>query len=86
MAGELSAEKGLRFEDYKGAMRNLLQMELVGPDAVAKLERLPGFRNVLVHEYVELELERVLDALDELQPVAKFCRAVHARFLAESNG
>jgi uncharacterized protein YutE (UPF0331/DUF86 family) len=36
------------------------------------LERLPGFRNVLIHEYVALDLDRVIQALDQLQPVENF--------------
>ena len=33
-------------------------------DVVAELERIPGFRNVVIHEYVALDLDRVVDALD----------------------
>jgi uncharacterized protein YutE (UPF0331/DUF86 family) len=39
---------------------------------VNELDRLPGFRNVLVHEYVALEMERVMEALDRLQPIEEF--------------
>jgi uncharacterized protein YutE (UPF0331/DUF86 family) len=39
---------------------------------VRKLERLPGFRNVVIHEYVALDLDRVVEALDELSPVEAF--------------
>ena len=37
-----------------------------------KLERLPGFRNVMVHKYVTLDLDRVIEALDELEPIDEF--------------
>ncbi len=40
------------------------------------LERLPGFRNVLVREYVALDLGRVVEALDELEPIERFARIV----------
>ena len=33
-----------------------------------ELERLPGFRNVLVHEYVGLDMDRVIEALERLAP------------------
>jgi uncharacterized protein YutE (UPF0331/DUF86 family) len=69
IAGELSARRGLRFDDYTGAVRNLRQHEGFTEDVVAKLARLPGFRNVVIHEYVALDLERVLEALHDLEPV-----------------
>jgi uncharacterized protein YutE (UPF0331/DUF86 family) len=43
---------------------------------VRKLERLPGFRNVVIHEYVALDLDRVVDALDDLAPVEQFLEVV----------
>jgi uncharacterized protein YutE (UPF0331/DUF86 family) len=39
---------------------------------VRELEWLPGFRNVLVHEYVALDMARVVEALDRLGPVEHF--------------
>jgi uncharacterized protein with HEPN domain len=44
----------------------------------AALERLPGFRNVLIHEYVALDLERVVEALNDLEPIEEFARLVRA--------
>lgn len=35
-------------------------------------QRLPGFREVLVHGYVALDLARVVEALDELEPTERF--------------
>jgi hypothetical protein len=43
LAGELSARRGMPFEDYRQAVRNPSGMNLVAPDTVAALERLPGF-------------------------------------------
>jgi uncharacterized protein YutE (UPF0331/DUF86 family) len=43
---------------------------------VRELERLPGFRNVLVHEHVALDMRRVVGALDGLEPVRQFVRVV----------
>jgi uncharacterized protein YutE (UPF0331/DUF86 family) len=72
VAGELSARRGERFEDYTGAVRNLGQDPRFSPDLVRALERLPGFRNVLVHEYTALDMERVVEALNGLDPVQQF--------------
>ena len=43
---------------------------------VAELERLPGFRNVLVHEYLDLDLARAVEALHRFEPVERFVRIV----------
>jgi uncharacterized protein YutE (UPF0331/DUF86 family) len=76
MAGELSARRGDRFEDYTEAVRNLARDQRFPADLVQALERLPGFRNVLIHEYVALDMERVVEALDALEPVERFMTIV----------
>jgi len=76
VAGELSARRGERFEDYAGAIRSLGRDARFPPDLVRSLERLPGFRNVLVHEYVALDLQRAVEALEELDPIERFVEIV----------
>jgi uncharacterized protein YutE (UPF0331/DUF86 family) len=76
IAGELGARHGLRFEDYTQAVRNLGSLEGFSPDLVERLARLPGFRNVLLHEYVELDYAVAVAALDDLRPVEQFVRIV----------
>jgi uncharacterized protein YutE (UPF0331/DUF86 family) len=78
IAGELSAKSGRRFETYGEAIRNLAADERFPADVIAKLEPMPGFRNVLVHEYVSLEMRRVVEALDQLEPVERFADVVAA--------
>ncbi len=76
IAGELSARRGLRFEDYTAAVANLSVFAEIPPAVVSELLPLPGFRNVLIHEYVALDLERVVDALGRLDSIARFAAAV----------
>ena len=76
IASELSARHGLAFDDYTEAVRNLGNLNLVDDATLADLDRLPGFRNIVVHEYVKLDLERVVQATDRLQPVRTFLEAV----------
>jgi uncharacterized protein YutE (UPF0331/DUF86 family) len=49
---------------------------------VAELERLPGVRNVLIHEYVALDFDRVLEAFGTLDVIEQFAGIV-ARLEAE---
>jgi uncharacterized protein YutE (UPF0331/DUF86 family) len=78
IAAELSGRARLPFDDYRGAIRNLEQLGFE-PTLVASLARLPGFRNVLMHEYVALDLGRAVRALDELEPVRRFANEVRDR-------
>jgi uncharacterized protein YutE (UPF0331/DUF86 family) len=78
IAGELSARRGDRFEDYTEAVRNLARDPRFPPQLVEELERVPGFRNVIIHEYVALDLGRVVDALSRLEPIEDFVRIVAA--------
>jgi len=82
IAGELSARRGEAFEDYTQAVRNLARDARFPSDLVRELERLPGFRNVIIHEYVALDMDRVVTALAGLDPVERFAEIV--RRLAES--
>lgn len=78
IAGELSARRGERFEDYTEAVRNLARDERFEADLVLALEPLPGFRNILIHDYVALDLDRVVEALDSLDPIERFYAVVHS--------
>ncbi len=78
VAAELSSRRGDRFEDYTAAIKNLVRDARFAPELVAKLERLPGFRNVVIHAYVALDLERVIAALNEIEPIERFAEVVAA--------
>lgn len=72
IAGDLSARRGERFEDYTEAVRSLGGDSRFPPEVVRGLEPLLGFRNVVVHGYIALDMARVVDALDRLGPVEHF--------------
>lgn len=78
VAGELAARRGDRFEDYTEAVRHLARDTRFPPELVEQLEPLPGFRNVVIHEYVALDLQRVVEALDRLDPVERFAEIVRS--------
>ncbi len=76
ISAELGARRGHRFEDYTEAVRNLAAFEQFPGPLVERLVPLPGFRNVLIHQYVALDFERVLEALSDLTPIEEFCKIV----------
>lgn len=79
IAGDISSRRGDRFEDYTHAIRNLARDDAFSPELVRALEPLAGFRNVLIHEYVALDLSRAVEALDQLGPVGQFLEIVRMR-------
>ena len=85
VAGELSAQRGDAFQDYTQAIRNLARDQRFPIELVRKLERLPGFRNIVVHEYVALDMMRVVEALDDLEPIECFLQIVR-RLQSEDDG
>jgi uncharacterized protein YutE (UPF0331/DUF86 family) len=70
IAGERAARRGDRYEDYTQA-RTLGRDPRFPAEVVQELERLPGFRNVVIHEYVALDMRRVVEALARLEPVER---------------
>ena len=76
VASELSARRSLRFQDYTEAVQNLSSFPEIPPAVIPVLKQLPGFRNVLIHEYVTLDYARVIEALDGLAEVEDFAEAV----------
>jgi uncharacterized protein YutE (UPF0331/DUF86 family) len=85
VAGELSARRGDRFDDYTQAVHNLARDERFPTDLVAGLDGLPGFRNVVIHEYVALDLQRVVEAVGRLEPIERFIEVV-SRIEHDSSG
>ncbi|HEX3551752.1 MAG TPA: DUF86 domain-containing protein [Thermoanaerobaculia bacterium] len=78
IASDLSARRGLRIPDYTEAVRNLSAFDEFPPAVTRTLAQLPGFRNVLIHEYVNLDLRRAIEAMDRLGPVEEFLEIVRA--------
>ena len=76
VASEMGARGGERFEDYTSAIRALSRRPEFPAAVVQALEPLAGFRNVLVHEYVTVNLDRVIEALERLDDVERFVRII----------
>lgn len=74
IAGELAARRGARFEDYTEAIRSLRADIRFSPALVDQLVPLAGFRNIVIHEYVALDMARVIAAVDNLEAVEQFVR------------
>lgn len=83
IAGELSARRGLRFEDYSEAVRNLAIYEEFPDALIRRLEPLSALRNSLVHAAPPADSGRVFDALGKLEGAQRFVQGV-ARVIQKS--
>ena len=45
---------------------------MITPDTATRLRGLAGFRNVLVHEYAQVDLARLVEALERLDDFDAF--------------
>ena len=72
IAGELSAQRREAFDDYTQAVRNLSHDPRFSAGLVERLAQLPGFRNVVIHEYMQIDFDRVVEALNGLEPIEEF--------------
>ena len=59
----LSDQYGVSPADYGDIVRQLAQQGILDQGLKERLEGLAGFRNILVHDYIRLDPERVLEAL-----------------------
>ncbi len=76
IAGELSTRRGLRFEDYSEAVRNLAIYEEFPDALIRRLEPLPALRNSLVHGTPPDDSHRLFDFLGKLDGAERFVQAV----------
>ena len=63
-------------ETYRGVFVALARERLIPEELASRLERMAGFRNVLVHGYSELVGEQVHAALNKLDDVREFVAAL----------
>jgi uncharacterized protein YutE (UPF0331/DUF86 family) len=76
IASDLSVRRGLPFQTYAEAVQNLSAVPELPSTLVRDLEQLPGFRNVLIHEYVTLNYGLVIETLDHLGSIEELAEAV----------
>ena len=79
IATHLTASAGAVAPDYRGAIDGLAHLGVLPADFATGLRGLAGFRNVLVHGYLEVDLDIVHDVLSrQLPDFARFAQLVRA--------
>jgi uncharacterized protein YutE (UPF0331/DUF86 family) len=59
----LNAQYGVSPADYADIVKQLAQQGILDQELKERLDGLAGFRNILVHDYIRLDPERVLGTL-----------------------
>jgi len=82
VATHLAASAGRDVGDYGAAIDRLAELGILPAEFAARFRAVAGFRNVIVHGYLELDLSTMHRLLNErLNDFAEFARHVN-RFLA----
>jgi uncharacterized protein YutE (UPF0331/DUF86 family) len=72
----ISLAGGQRPRDYFEAILHLGELAVLPPDFAAHLAPLAGFRNILVHEYLEVDWQEVYRNLQQISDLSKFAELV----------
>lgn len=79
IATHIAAASGRDAPDYAAAIDRLAELSVLPASFAARLRPLAGFRNVLVHGYLQVDLAIVEKVLSEkLQDFEEFARLVEA--------
>lgn len=65
-------------EDYGSTFTTLARMGVIDASLAERLRDAAGLRNVIVHLYLEVDIERLLSALDHLDDLEEFSTAIEA--------
>ena len=64
-------------QEYRDIVKTLGEQALLPPDLVSRLMPLVGMRNILVHDYLDIDRSKLYDALQtELEDFEEFARHV----------
>jgi uncharacterized protein YutE (UPF0331/DUF86 family) len=75
----LVAEYGVSPQEYKEILTRLANQDVISRQLADRLEGLAGFRNILVHDYLELDPDKVLEALKQApEDFSDFARDIQA--------
>lgn len=72
----ISLAGGPRPRDYYEAILRLGELGVLPPEFAAHLAPLAGFRNILVHEYLEVDWQEVYRNLQQINDLAQFAAMV----------
>lgn len=76
IGSHILAEKGIMIDKYSDVFIELAKLDIIPEDFSNKIKGMAGFRNVLVHEYADVDVDVVTkvlnNSLDDFEQFAKY--------------
>jgi uncharacterized protein YutE (UPF0331/DUF86 family) len=63
-------------DTYAGVIERLQELKILPEDLADKIVDLVKFRNIIVHEYLYLDMEKVYEKLQELDYIREFVKCI----------
>ena len=77
IGNHILADAGNPAQDYSRIFEKLAQIDVIPEDFAESIKSMAGLRNILVHEYTEVDMERLADVLNNrLGDFSKFAAYV----------
>lgn len=76
-----------RLEEYRDVARLLAQEKIIPEDLRPKMEKMIGLRNLIIHEYLRIDLDKVYQMIQRnLDDFTEFAEHIQAFLERSSNG
>lgn len=77
IGNQVISEQGFRLPDTYGDIFVILaENKVISEEFASDLEKMAGFRNILVHDYLKIDKEKVYGNLEKLDDLKDFAKAV----------
>ncbi|AGB42245.1 hypothetical protein Halha_2371 [Halobacteroides halobius DSM 5150] len=77
IGNHILSEEGITVNNYTGILKELGELEVIPPEFAKKIKGMAGFRNVLVHDYMEVDLELLVRVINNsLKDFKKFAQYI----------
>ncbi|MFW5981357.1 MAG: type VII toxin-antitoxin system HepT family RNase toxin [bacterium] len=78
LGNHILSEEGVPVDNYADIFDELARLKIIPEDYAAKIKGMAGFRNVLVHEYADIDLDIIVNvlnnSLDDFKEFAKYVK------------
>jgi uncharacterized protein YutE (UPF0331/DUF86 family) len=81
----ISLEGARKPVDYYDAILRMGELGVLPPDFARHMAPLAGFRNILVHEYLQVDWDQVYRHLEQLEELVRFAELIR-RWLQRPSG
>jgi len=78
LGNHILSDEGVPVDNYADIFDELARLNIIPEDYAAKIKGMAGFRNVLVHEYADIDLDIIVNvlnnSLDDFKEFAKYIK------------